>query len=271
MAHVDQSLKSSQIALETKLREDLISDPSAKNFKAAYDELHTFFLEKAHQEDLYANELKWFSKIFLDIIQSDKKVLDVGSGNGNLAIALARNNNKVIGIDISTVALKTAHKRFEQLHDKKKLSMTFQYGDARKLDFEDNSFDFVVSHDVIEHISENDFLVHLKEIERVLKTGGSYLFWTPSKLRGGSSLGLHLKEYTLKELAEILQKRPFKYSWIDLRFFKFKIVLELPQKLLPIIIWYEKMIGSFIQYTSHALKKILVPPLFFVCQKIEQA
>lgn len=228
-----------------------------------------FSCKKPQREELYCAEIRWFSKIFFRKINSGKKVLDVGTGNGKLAIALAKKNNEVVGIDISAIALKTAKNKLRKLNGNDPLSISFQYGDARKLEFPDNFFDYVVSHDLIEHLTENDFMLHLDEVERVLKTGGSYLFWTPSRLRGGSSLGLHLKEYALKEMDAILRNKPFKYSWIDLRFFKFKIILEFPQKILPIIIRYEKMIGLFIKYIPKPLKKILVPPLFCCLTKIE--
>ena len=264
-----KNLKNLQEELEIKLKKELLSNPSEENFKAVYDELHTFFLKEAKNEELYSSELRWFSKIFLKKIGSGKKVLDIGTGNGKLAFALANKGNKVIAIDISNIALETAKKKLEKLNESNSILITFQYGDARKLDFPGQCFDFVVSHDLIEHLSENDFSIHLNEVERVLKLGGSYLFWTPSRLRGGSSLGLHLKEYTVKELDSILRSKKFLYSWIDLRLFKFKIILEFPQKILPIIIWYEKMIGLFIKYIPKPLKKILVPPLFFCLSKIE--
>ena len=137
----------------------------------------------------------------------------------------------------------------------------------------EQDFDLViemaVSHDLIEHISEEDFLVHLTEVKRVLKPGGRYLFWTPSRLRGGSSLGLHLKEYTLRELDAIFNHMNFKYTWIDLRLYKFKITFELHQNRLASIKWYEKMLESVIDFFPTPIKKLLVPPLFFCLTKTQ--
>jgi ubiquinone/menaquinone biosynthesis C-methylase UbiE len=258
-----------QAELETKLREDLLNNPSEENFKNAYDELHAFFLENVQREEIYSGEIRWFSKIFLKKIGKGKKVLDVGTGNGKLAVALAKNNNEVTGIDVSTIAINTANNKLKKLSNNDSLSISFQYGDARKLEFPEQSFDFVISHDLIEHLPEGDFLTHLDEVERVLKIGGSYLFWTPSKLRGGSSLGLHLKEYTIKEIDSIFRERKIKYSWIDLRFFKMNLILEWPQNFLAVIIGYEKILELFINYVPKRIKKFLVPPLFFCLTKIE--
>ncbi len=262
-------LRRQQARLETDLRNQVLIDPSQENFGAAYDQLHKFFLDKAHKEELYSSDLRWFSKIFLDKIGSGKRVLDIGSGNGKLATALAQNKNEMAGIDISNVALQIAQNRLSKLPNKNSLSISFEQGDARKLKFQNTYFDFVVSHDLIEHISEEDFLVHLTEVKRVLKPGGRYLFWTPSRLRGGSSLGLHLKEYTLRELDAIFSEMNFEYSWIDLRLYKLRITLELPQNRLSAIIMYEKVLESIISFFPTPIKKLLVPPLFLCLTKTQ--
>ncbi len=140
----NRDLTKLQQRLETSLRHKLIENPSEENFRAAYDELHKFFLDRAEQDELYSGELKWFSNIFLDKIGSGKRVLDIGSGNGKLATALAQNKNEVTGIDISNVALQIAQNKLSKLPNKNSLSIAFEQGDARKLKFQDAYFDFVV-------------------------------------------------------------------------------------------------------------------------------
>ena len=262
-----KELKSLQVKLETKLRENLLKNPSEENFKIAYDEIHSFFLKETKRKELYSSELRWFSNIFLKKISKGKKVLDIGSGNGKLALALAKNKNEVIGIDVSTIALEMAKNKLEKLGRNHSLAVSFKYGDARDLDFPDQTFDFVVSHDLIEHLPENDFLPHLTEVERVLKMGGSYLFWTPSRLLSGTSYGLHLKEYTVQEIVKIIKQKNFKQSWIDARFFKLKLIFEIPQNFLSLVISYEKLIGAFIKFVPKPFKKVFVPPLFFCLTK----
>ncbi|MCU0367223.1 MAG: class I SAM-dependent methyltransferase [Cyclobacteriaceae bacterium] len=73
-------------------------------------------------------------------------------------------------------------------------------------DFEDNSFDSVVSFQVIEHI-KNDALF-LKEIYRVLKPGGVALITTPNRPLSLSRNPWHIREYTASELTN-LAKRSF--------------------------------------------------------------
>ncbi len=269
VSNKNKESQSLQAELETKLRENLLKNPSEENFKAAYDAIHSFFLKETKRKDLYSTELKWFSNIFLKKISEGKKVLDIGSGNGKLALALAMNKNEVVGIDISPIALGMAQSKLDELRQVHSLAVSFKYGDARELDFPDQAFDFVVSHDLIEHLTEEDFLPHLTEVERVLKTGGSYLFWTPSRLLSGTSYGLHLKEYTVQEMIKIIRPKNFKQSWIDARFFKLKMIFEIPPSLLSLVILYEKIIEVFIKFVPKPFKKVLAPPLFFCLTKSE--
>ena len=107
----------------------------------------------------------------------------------------------------------------------------------------------------------------LAEIYRVLKPGGRYVFWTPSELRGGSSLGLHLKEYTIDEMDTIIKNTMFKYSWFDLRFYKLKMKIEIKQSMMYPVILYERFLSKIIKLVPGPLNHLLVPRLFFQLTK----
>lgn len=62
----------------------------------------------------------------------------------------------------------------------------------------DNSFDFAVTFQVIEHIKNDKEFV--KEIHRVLKPGGKLLATTPNRLMSLSRNPWHIREYTSSEL-----------------------------------------------------------------------
>ncbi len=66
--------------------------------------------------------------------------------------------------------------------------------------FEDNSFDFVISFQVIEHI-EDDY-AYLKESARVLNPGGKLIITTPNKKMSITRNPWHIREYTIAELKE---------------------------------------------------------------------
>ena len=65
----------------------------------------------------------------------------------------------------------------------------------------DNTYDFVVSFQVIEHI-EDDHL-YLKEIHRVLKPGGKALITTPNRRMSLTRNPWHIREYLPGELAKL--------------------------------------------------------------------
>ena len=69
---------------------------------------------------------------------------------------------------------------------------------------EDNTYDSIVSFQVIEHI-ENDFLF-LKEIHRVLKPGGIALLTTPNRKMSLSRNPWHVREYLADELSALAAK-----------------------------------------------------------------
>ena len=66
----------------------------------------------------------------------------------------------------------------------------------------DNSFDFAVTFQVIEHIQDDKAFI--KEIHRVLKPGGKLLLSTPNRLMSLTRNPWHIREYTADELKQVL-------------------------------------------------------------------
>lgn len=100
-----------------------------------------------------------------------KHVLDLGAGPGCFSQILKKRFSKatVTAFDISYAMLKQA-KSFWRRPIKKVV------GDMQVLPFKSNSFDVIFSNQVI-HWAK-DCVVLLKEVERVLKTGGVFVFST---------------------------------------------------------------------------------------------
>lgn len=114
-------------------------------------------------------------------------VLVVGCGSGREAAVLARDLSAfVVGVDIAD-HFDTTAKNFARL----------QLGDATNLGFADESFDVVFSYHVLEHIP--DYHRALSEMNRVLKSDGTYCIGTPNRERvmgyigGGSSISEKLR------------------------------------------------------------------------------
>ena len=70
--------------------------------------------------------------------------------------------------------------------------------------YADNSFDCVVSFQVIEHIEDDKLF--LKEINRVLKPNGLALITTPNKPLSLSRNPWHIREYTADELTNLAKQ-----------------------------------------------------------------
>lgn len=68
----------------------------------------------------------------------------------------------------------------------------------------DNTFDFVVTFQVIEHIVNDD--LYVKEIARVLKLGGKLIVTTPNRYMSLSRNPWHIREYKPNELVGLLKK-----------------------------------------------------------------
>jgi len=69
----------------------------------------------------------------------------------------------------------------------------------------DNSFDFAVTFQVIEHIKDDKAFV--AEIYRVLKPGGMLLLSTPNRPMSLTRNPWHIREYTAAELSAVVSKK----------------------------------------------------------------
>jgi SAM-dependent methyltransferase len=93
-----------------------------------------------------------------------RTILDVGTGTGRAAIALARRGALVTGVDASNEMLAVAARRSAE----QQVAVTFVPGDAHGLAFDDRAFDAVVCLRVLMHTP--DWRQSLRELCRVAGT-----------------------------------------------------------------------------------------------------
>lgn len=101
-----------------------------------------------------------------------KKILDVGCGTGIYAKLLMRRGARVWGIDQSEGMLSIARKYAKGANLRK--------GSVYRYPFKDNTFDSVLSALVIDHI--DDLGRMFREVRRVLKKGGVFVFSAPNPI-----------------------------------------------------------------------------------------
>ena len=100
-----------------------------------------------------------------------KRVLDLGCGEGYNARILARQGAKVVGIDASREMIRLAREKERE----EPLGIEYRVADAARLPMlEDGSFDIVVAFMSLMDIPDLDGV--LREVSRVLKKGGRFLF-----------------------------------------------------------------------------------------------
>jgi demethylmenaquinone methyltransferase/2-methoxy-6-polyprenyl-1,4-benzoquinol methylase len=99
---------------------------------------------------------------------SPESVLDIATGTGDLAIALAKSGaEKIIGLDISPGMLSVGKKKVAQKNLSDRISMVV--GDSEALPFADDSFDAVTVAFGVRNFENLE--KGLAEIHRVLKPG----------------------------------------------------------------------------------------------------
>jgi len=130
---------------------------------AAYDELDRLWGDVIFQG---------FAESALRMGVRQGRVLDVGTGSGRVALRLARLNPafSIDGIDLSNSMLDLARRNAVR---EVITNVAFSPGDAKRIPFEDQTFDLVICHQLLHQLPEP--LVALKEIKRVAKPLGAIL------------------------------------------------------------------------------------------------
>ncbi len=124
-------------------------------------------------------------------------ILDAGCGTGGNSAHL-RGYGRVIGIDVSSDALSFARAR---------PGLRLTRGSVERLPFRDESFDLVVSNDVLCHLQVADDARAAAEFGRVLRPGGVLYLQLPAfeRLRSHHDVAVHTEHrYTRDELRGLL-------------------------------------------------------------------
>ena len=124
-------------------------------------------------------------------------VLELGCGAGRGMELIAQAVDNYTGIDKNSQLLAS--------HQKQYPDFTFlEQNIPPFVGIEDNTYDFVITFQVIEHIEDDDLFV--KEIHRVLKPGGKAIITTPNIKLSLTRNPWHVREYTAKQMTSLMAK-----------------------------------------------------------------
>lgn len=114
--------------------------------------------------------------VFCQYIVPSHRILQIGCGNSKLAEDMYEDGFlSSVNIDFSQTVIKTMQDRYKNID-----SLRFIHMDARKMQFEDSTFDAVIDKGTLDSIlcSENAYkqsFEYLSEVYRVLNSEGVYL------------------------------------------------------------------------------------------------
>lgn len=129
-----------------------------------------------------------------------KKLLEVGCGVGIDLIRFARGGAIVTGVDLAEQSINLAKKNFEQ----NGLKANLQLMNAESLDFDDNTFDVVYGHGVIQYTADGAQLV--RECARVVKPGGMGIFMVYNRISWLHAMSKVMKVQLEHEDAPVLKR-----------------------------------------------------------------
>ncbi len=127
------------------------------------------------------NYQNFIHEMIIDEIKGQKKIIDVGCGNGNLIIKAAKQNkvSEFVGVDYWGADWEYSKKQCQKNAEIEGVkNVDFKRGTASKLDFNDSEFDAVMScltfHEVKDTEDKTKCII---EIMRILKKNGKFILF----------------------------------------------------------------------------------------------
>jgi SAM-dependent methyltransferase len=180
-----------------------------------YDELfrrvpdhpqHTRKADLAFQRRAVASRLR----LLEPHVTRESVFMEIGPGDCSLALEIAGRARRVYAVDVSAEITKG-------LSIPANLDLVICSGAGFTIP--PGTVDVAYSNQVLEHLHPDDAIDHIRSVRSALKPGGLYVCVTPNRLSGPHDIsqyfdlvatGLHLKEYTARELIDIFTREGYR-------------------------------------------------------------
>lgn len=160
-------------------------------------------------------DVKWRKKV-VNLVEktNPKTILDIATGTGDLAIALAKTNaNKIVGFDISPGMLEVGKQKVLKKNLQQTVDMVL--GDSEDMPFEDNTFDAITVAFGVRNFETLE--KGLSEILRVLKPNGLFVILetsVPTKTPYKLGYNIYTK-YVLPLIGKLFSKDRSAYRYLS--------------------------------------------------------
>lgn len=189
-------------------------DQKKKQVESMFDNISTKY-DGLNRVISFGIDQSWRKKVIKMVKQSGAKTaLDIATGTGDLAIALAKNNiDKVVGLDISKGMLDVGRQKIKAQQLSNQIEMV--QADSENLPYQDNSFDAITVAFGVRNFENLD--QGLSEIYRVLKPKGLFVVLetsNPTKFPFKQGYFVYTK-YILPLIGKLFSKDKSAYAYLS--------------------------------------------------------
>ena len=159
-------------------------------------------------------DVSWRKKVVKSVKKENPKtILDIATGTGDLAIAMAKATDaKITGFDLSAGMLEVGRKKVKEQNLENRIEMI--RGDAEKMPFADNSFDVITVAFGVRNFE--NLKKGLDDIYRVLKPGGKFIILEFSQPEAVPMKQLYTfySRYVLPKIGKKISKDQSAYTYL---------------------------------------------------------
>ena len=168
--------------------------PNTQNYYVKSDARYQFTEYKKQLPEKGASDL-YYKRIAKKVQKG--RALDAGCGPGYLLLSLKTSPSELFGIDLAKSALQMAKGWIPEAN--------FCLANIMSMPFKSNSFDYVISTSVLEHLVESEGNAAARECYRVLRPGGIGLFLVPAGKGIGDEINPeHIRSFTYEGFMNLL-------------------------------------------------------------------